>query len=344
MATIHSNLPNGIVVANNQFGKCLIATKFFEKDSLVYIGEYHLIDATITDYSIVVGDEVYQTSQVNSVLTANGLRQVYGFDGFMNHSCDPNIYCPHYPRNIDDLKLAEVGKKFYYSYALKEIKEGDEISCDYATFDYTCDGHEITECLCGSNQCRGSMTGFKNLTMAQKIEILSIADDEVIDLFLNDNTNIHILDVLKSCPEGVEINSEDKNNFFLTSSKDFLTGDVIFRNKVQIITDPLEVFILKVDKKYVLLNIYDHFIHREDYREMLGFDTFMNHSCDPNTYQYYNSKDEYTVFAKRDITKDECLSCDYSELENSVLSLKSLATTRFSCMCGSTNCRGKLFL
>ena len=89
----------------------------------------------------------------------------------MNHSCDANMYCPYTDRTVD--------RGFYDSFAMKDIEIGDEITSDYACFDYECDGHEIEECGCGSDKCRGKMMGFKHLLMEQKIRLYPYCDSDV---------------------------------------------------------------------------------------------------------------------------------------------------------------------
>ena len=57
---------------------------------------------------------------------------------FINHSCDPNTY----------LRVMKNRVEFY---ALKKIKKGQELSCDYGETH-----HEGTlPCRCGAKNCRG---------------------------------------------------------------------------------------------------------------------------------------------------------------------------------------------
>lgn len=57
---------------------------------------------------------------------------------FINHSCDPNTY----------LRVMKNRVEFY---ALKKIKKGQELSCDYGETH-----HEGTlPCCCGAKSCRG---------------------------------------------------------------------------------------------------------------------------------------------------------------------------------------------
>jgi len=61
---------------------------------------------------------------------------------YMNHSCDPTCWFDDY------LQMS----------ARRDIKEGEEITYDYATTELN-DTKMITECGCGSEICRGVITG-----------------------------------------------------------------------------------------------------------------------------------------------------------------------------------------
>lgn len=63
---------------------------------------------------------------------------------YVNHSCDPN--CGIKGRTI--------------LVAMKPIKQGEEVTFDYAMTEYSCSG---LQCLCGAKNCRGKITGFDKL-------------------------------------------------------------------------------------------------------------------------------------------------------------------------------------
>jgi SET domain-containing protein len=90
---------------------------------------------------------------IESKSGATSKRQVYGFDSFMNHSCQANAYFPLLYRTPNEM--------CYQALALCDIDAGMEVTCDYALFDYSCSGHEIVVCACGSKMCRGNMLGFQ---------------------------------------------------------------------------------------------------------------------------------------------------------------------------------------
>lgn len=78
-----------------------------------------------------------------------------GLGPMVNHSCEPN--CGIW-----------LNDRAVYDYvALRAIVIGEEITWDYATRNYAI-GHFPRECLCGTAACRGTITGWKDLTEKQK--------------------------------------------------------------------------------------------------------------------------------------------------------------------------------
>lgn len=69
---------------------------------------------------------------------------------YMNHSCDPNCYF--------DMQSIAV----YDVYALRDIAAGEELTHDYtacAVDQFAGQGFWVMECQCGSEHCRGKVTG-----------------------------------------------------------------------------------------------------------------------------------------------------------------------------------------
>jgi hypothetical protein len=75
----------------------------------------------------------------------------------VNHSCDPNC----------GVELNESGACDFV--ARESIADGEEITFDYAMRNYTID-HFPGGCLCGAGNCRGSVTGWKDLPGERKAE------------------------------------------------------------------------------------------------------------------------------------------------------------------------------
>lgn len=72
------------------------------------------------------------------------------YEAYVNHSCDPNCY-------IDGQVVFR---------ALRDISPGEFFTIDYGTFMLTL-SDPIPECNCGSEKCRGTITGtdYKFLTL-----------------------------------------------------------------------------------------------------------------------------------------------------------------------------------
>lgn len=201
---IHSIIPDGIAIGEGSFGRCLVTTKSFPKGSLLYRGfgavlptnpdetEFRLClyknSSCTTPCETLIQDSVNSVKdhhQDSSSDTSGPRRQLFGFDGFLNHSCDPNIYAPLVYRTADWICFDTI--------ALKDIAAGQEIKCDYACFDYDCDGHQIPACGCGAPKCRGFMMGFAGLDLVEQTRILHMCEPEIVTKFLQDNQDIAIV-------------------------------------------------------------------------------------------------------------------------------------------------------
>jgi SET domain len=254
-------------------------------------------------------------------------------DGFMNHSCDPNCWCPLVSRTPNFM--------CYDAIAEMDIHPGDEITCDYSLFDYECDGHAIEQCGCGAAICRGKMLGFKALGLQEQVRIMHKCEEEILEQFYEDNPNLVILESV--LPEGVSFVHEASKWTSLVATRKFEEGEVVYKNAAAII--PMDhiknkKYVVKIDGTYILLNPEDHFIHRPAYAEFLGYDSFQDHACEPNTVQEYHDSVSYTVRAARTISPGDVLSIDYGKLENQADGIELVPSSTFTCNCGSKLCRG----
>ena len=91
----------------------------------------------------------------------------------VNHSCDPNC----------GVRLND-GQAFDFV-ARRPIGAGQELTFDYAMRNFTIE-HFPAVCLCGAARCRGSVTGWKELSAARKADYgglvapyLRTMDDEI---------------------------------------------------------------------------------------------------------------------------------------------------------------------
>eukprot|EP00986_Skeletonema_menzelii_P017074 scaffold17363_cov145-Skeletonema_menzelii.AAC.10 len=253
------------------------------------------------------------------------------------------MLCPSLNPNIVPALLYRTPTEMcYQAIALRDIDVGDEVTCDYALFDYYCDGHKIEACACGSTVCRGKMLGFQGLPLQTKVELLDMVEEEIKDKFLQEE---HVTVYKSYLPQGIGLVTSSIDGSHLVANRRFEIGQPLFINSAELVPmDDLtsRVFLLDVDGKYILLDKDHHFIYRDGYAEMLGFDSFMDHSCSPSTEQEYITKHEYVVRAKKVILPGDKITCDYGCLENGVAKQKNLGTSSFACKCGENNCRGSL--
>jgi uncharacterized protein len=80
-----------------------------------------------------------------------------GLGSKVNHSCDPNC----------GVRLNHV--EAFDFVARRPIAAGQELTFDYAMRNFTVD-HFPAECLCGADECRGSVTGWKDLPACRKAD------------------------------------------------------------------------------------------------------------------------------------------------------------------------------
>ncbi len=183
------------------------------------------------------------------------------------------------------------------------------------------------------------------LTLREKVNILHQAEEEIKDKFLKEE---NVVIYKSSLPSGIGLvtseDSEEGGNHLVATDR-FEIGQPLFTNSAELIPqDDLhnKKFVLDIDGRYILLDNEQHFIYREGYAEMLGFDSFMDHSCAPTTEQEYIDKYEYVVRAKKVILPGDKITCDYMALDNRAVDLKNIGKSSFVCKCGESNCKGVL--
>lgn len=171
----------------------IFAERAFEAGDVIYRGRVEVVpEERFTETRFVMRGapapglqeiELPISMLVHTVVTTGGARHLYGFDSFMNHSCEPNSYSQALPD--EDLEFLQI--------AGKRLAPGDEITADYDLFDYDCEGKAIDPCRCGAASCRRSVTGFKNLPRALQLALIrdgsptgGRVDPTVVERFLAD--------------------------------------------------------------------------------------------------------------------------------------------------------------
>lgn len=331
---IYSELPSSITISEGKYGKCLISNKQFKKNDIIYKGSMLVVpeQKILNEYNLIITNDTenkytnLKLDKFTHFVKIDDARQIYGFDSYMNHSCNPTVIC----NNLSDSE--------YDVIAFRDIEIGDEITCDYALFDYECNGHEIEKCECSHLNCRGNMKGFKNLNLEHQLLLLNYVDQDIFDKFVSSNNLTYVGEI--NCPNDLEISTKFTNesiSHFIFTNKEFNLGDIICTNTS-----------MKLNKDAILLyklnGIFyishdDLFIFRQNFKEFLFFDSFMNHSCSPNTKMVYFSETQYNIVAIKHIMPNTELTCDYNCLDNNFTGIKNIGNFEFSCNCKSQNCR-----
>lgn len=144
--------PKTIVRESSKGGKGLFARKDIAKNEIIAIKNGHIVDkeeayrldSELGDFSLQISDKFYICPKTKD--------EIKDIVIFINHSCDPNV-------GMD-------GQIDYV--AMRDIKAGEELCMDYAMA--ISNEYEL-ECKCGSEKCRGIITGedWKDEDLQKKI-------------------------------------------------------------------------------------------------------------------------------------------------------------------------------
>ena len=159
-----------------RFGLGLYATRDFAKGSVLYRAS-----CVLTDRNEVPGID-YDHFCVFDV--EHGKFQVYGFDRYMNHSCEPNCVTTD-PRYVE-------GGLVYSMTALADIKAGSQLFEDYFHFEY--DEMKIVDCACGAENCQGKINGFRNLPLVEKLRRVSLCEVSLIEKWVKDDPTVKVIE------------------------------------------------------------------------------------------------------------------------------------------------------
>lgn len=122
-------------------GEGIFATSPFETGDIVMLG--------------IIDKEFKENNSHTSQIGKNRYVIHKGLIPKVNHSCDPCC----------GIKVNETGGHNFV--AMRAITIGEEITFDYAMRNYSID-HFPPQCMCGSKNCRGKITGWKNLPEDRK--------------------------------------------------------------------------------------------------------------------------------------------------------------------------------
>ena len=124
-------------------GEGIFATRSFKIGEIVMVG--------------IIGKVLKENHSHASQIGENEFVFHAGLISKVNHSCDPNC----------GIRANETGAHDFV--ARKDIVANEEITFDYAMRNYGVD-YFPKQCLCGSERCRGRITGWKDLPDERKNE------------------------------------------------------------------------------------------------------------------------------------------------------------------------------
>ena len=135
-------------------GRCIIATKDFPAK---YTFICHFVQSPIfhKEFTLVVN---------GTPLTCQGARHTryctnkwwyFGWDTFINHSCDPNCTWKYPPKTKTVDTHVEPQTGTYTITTLAPIRAGEEITTCYNLEDYGEEGEVGFPCMCKSSKCIG---------------------------------------------------------------------------------------------------------------------------------------------------------------------------------------------
>jgi hypothetical protein len=174
------------------------------------------------------------------------------------------------------------------------------------------------------------MDTFKNIPLTKQIDLLPYVDKEVIDLWLHDNPKIILIHDNK-LPETLKIKNEN-GYYSLQSLKKFNKDDIICKNEILYIEHD-SIIIMNVNNKYILMENIMHSVNNINNRFFYYFDSFGEHSCDPNHELINTSDTEYNLVALKNIDIGDILTSDYTLYDH------NNDAPKFECNCKSTNCK-----
>ncbi|MGB3756992.1 MAG: SET domain-containing protein-lysine N-methyltransferase [Rivularia sp. (in: cyanobacteria)] len=96
----------------------------------------------------------------------------------VNHSCNPNC----------GIKINQTDAHDFV--AMKDISVGEELSFDYAMRNYTVN-YFPPKCMCGSEECRGRITGWKDLSASRKKQYEGFVAPYLLELDVNNQEYVH---------------------------------------------------------------------------------------------------------------------------------------------------------
>lgn len=192
---VEATMPPGVAIRPNAFGLGLFATQSFQAGDTLYITSCLYVPDIVPGKVILrltgSGEEYTLDMQEHSVVQSDlpGKRQLYTYDAFMNHACDPNT---------TSFVTGSTSKELTYGMkALRAIAVGEELTCDYNLFEFEAGDAAILQCQCGARECLGAIRGFRYLSFEQALPRFATAEPYVIASYLEEHPEVCFVDLSK---------------------------------------------------------------------------------------------------------------------------------------------------
>lgn len=171
---------------------------------------------------------------------------------------------------------------------------------------------------------------------AEQIRHLPLMDASFREQFLAKHPEIIFVDNL-NIPDAIEIVPGENLDGKIVSRHFYKPGDVLYEMTTLIFSED-QLIIFPFNNEFFLIDNLVHTVRRgNDQREFYYFDSFMNHSCDPNTITFYTSENHFEARALKHIVPGDELTCDYAVFDD------NSDGEGFECQCGSPQCRGWIY-
>lgn len=171
--------PDGLTLKNTKDkGLGLFATKEFKKGEVIYEAfEIAIPRGQNNEYVYHVNNKEIKLKIGQHFGTPDHNLRLYGFDVFINHSCQANSYSEY----AGDPKKEVVS---YKQIALRDIKVGEELSCNY--FNYVWEREEKgVKCQCNTKECFGYLKGFSDLSAKDQESLIHYAHPLIKERYYN---------------------------------------------------------------------------------------------------------------------------------------------------------------
>ena len=222
---------------------------------------------------------------------------------YINHSCKPSL--------VFDMHKWEVRVS-----GERDLKEGDELTFFYPSTEW--DMVQPFECLCGSKECRGRITGAKDM------------DEGVLGEYW---LNPHIEELLEE-RGGVMIPAWVKPDLSRLLCVEKNPGSFASR-AISLITLPAGSVFARITNPTPATVAYSSVQAGRDLHIELNCDlVYINHSCKPSLV-FDMHKWEVRVSGERDLKEGDELTFFYPSTEWDMVQ-------PFECLCGSKECRGRI--